>query len=130
HSGQSREAKQLIESVQITSPDVAAQRLFDTGELQRSADKDDDFLNTVNQLRQTAPASPYLEQALLYVGNIYLLRHDWDKAIDSYREIQTRFPQGQRAPYSNWKAAWLSLRQGRPAEAKAGFERQITLYPD
>jgi soluble lytic murein transglycosylase len=130
HSGQNREAKQLLDSVQATSSDIAAQRLYDLGEMQRASNDDDGFLRTVDQIRQTAAASPWLEQALLYAGNIYLLRHDYDHAIDSYREIQQRFPQGPRAPYANWKAAWLSLRQGRTSDAKNGFEQQIALYPD
>jgi TolA-binding protein len=130
HSGQNREAKQILESVQITSPEIAAQRLYDLGDLQRAANDDDGFLRTVAEIRQTSPASPWLEQALLYAGNIYLLRKDYDNAIAAYREIQQRFPNGPRAPYSNWKAAWLSLRKGRNAEAMTGFEQQIALYPD
>ena len=129
HSGQNREAKQLLDSLQITSPEIAAERLFDLGEMQRATNDDDGFLRTVDQIRQTAPTSSWLEQALLNAGNIYLLRHDYEKAIDSYREIQTRFPQGPRAPYANWKASWLSLRQGRASDAKNGFEQQIALYP-
>jgi soluble lytic murein transglycosylase len=130
HSGQSREARQLLDSVPVTSPEIAAQRLYDIGEMQRSANDDDGFLKTVDQIRQAAPTSPWLQQALLYVGNIQLLRHDYDKAIDAYRELQQRFPGGPRSPYAHWKAAWLSLRQGRTADAKAGFEQQIALYPD
>jgi soluble lytic murein transglycosylase len=129
-SGQSREAKQLLDSVQISSPEIAAQRLYDIGEMQRASNDDDGFLKTVDQIRQAAPTSPWLQQALLYVGNIYLLRHDYDKAIDAYRELQQRFPGGPRSPYAHWKAAWLSLRQGRTAEAKTAFEQQIALYPD
>ena len=129
HSGQDREAKPLLASIQITSPDIAAERLWDLGEMQRAANDDDGFLKTVAEIRQTAPASPWLEQALLYAGNIYLLRHDNDNAIAAYREIEQRFPTGPRAPYSHWKASWLSLRQGRTADAKTGFEQQIALYP-
>ena len=130
HSGQNREAKQWLETVQIASPEIAAERLYDLGEMQRAANDDDAFLRTVADIRQAAPTSPWLEQALLYAGNIYLLRHDYDKAIDAYREIEQRFPSGLRAPYSHWKAAWLSLRQGRTADAKILFEQQIALYPD
>src|SRR5581483_7548909 len=45
------------------------------------------------------------------------------------RELEQRFPQGSRAAYAHWKVAWLSLRKGRNAEAKTGFEQQIALYP-
>ncbi|MCU1271809.1 MAG: Lytic transglycosylase, catalytic [Acidobacteriaceae bacterium] len=130
HSGQDREVKPLLNSVDSTSPEIAARKLYDIGELQRAANDDDGFLRTVDQIRQAAPTSPWLEQALLYVGNIYLLRKDYDKAIDAYREIETRFPGGARSPYSHWKVAWLSLRKGRDAEAKTEFEQQIEMYPD
>ena len=130
HSGQSKEAKRLLDSLQATTPEVAAQRLFDLGEMQRNADDDDGFLRTLAQIRDVAPTSPWLEQGLLGAANIYLLRHDYDKAIDSFREMEVRFPGGPRAHYAHWKVAWLSLRQGRTAQAKTEFEQQIALYPD
>jgi soluble lytic murein transglycosylase len=129
-SGQERDAKRLLDSVPVTSPEVAAQRLFDIGEIQRGANHDDDYLKTVADIRSAAPTSPWLEQALLNAANIYLLRRDYDKTIDTFRELEQRFPSGPRAPYAHWKVAWLSLRQGRTAEAKQGFEQQIALYPD
>jgi len=130
HSGQSKEAKRLLDSLQSTTPEVTAQRLFDIGEMQRNADDDDGFLRTLAQIREAAPTSPWLEQGLLGAANIYLLRHDYDKAIDSFREMEQRFPGGPRAHYAHWKVGWLSLRQGRTAEAKTAFEQQIALYPE
>ena len=99
-----------------------------SAEIARSTNDDDSFLRLVDDLRQTYPTSSWLEQALLAAGNIYLLRRDYDKAIDSFRELQQRFPNGGRASYAHWKAAWLSLRQGRNAEAKQAFDNQIALY--
>lgn len=130
HSGQSKEAKRLLESMTTPSPELAARRLYDIGEMQRDSDDDDGFVKTVDQIRQAAPTSVWLQQSLLYAANIFLLRKDYDKAIDYYRELEQRFPDGPRAPYSHWKVAWLSLRQGRTAEAKVGFEEQIARYPD
>jgi len=130
HSGQEREAKRLLDSVSVTTPEVAAQRLYDIGEMQRGANDDDAYLKTVADIRAAAPTSPWLDQALLNAANIYLLRKDYDKTIDSFRELEQRFPGSPRAPYSHWKVAWLSLRQGRTAEAKQGFDQQIVLYPE
>src|ERR1700688_2364165 len=110
--------------------EMNAERLFNLGEIARGANDDDSFLRIVDQLRQMAPTSTWLEQALLSAGNIYLLRKDYDHAIDSYRELQVRFPAADRASYAHWKVAWLSLRQGRTADAKTGFEQQIGLYPN
>ncbi len=129
HDGRNKEAKKALESIPTPTPDLSAERLFNLGEIARASDDDDGFLRILEELRQSAPTSPWLEQALLSAGNIYLLRRDYDRAIDSYRELQERFPNGGRASYAHWKAAWLSLRQGRNAEAKKEFEDQIGLYP-
>ena len=130
HASQSREAKKVLDSISSTDPEINAERLYNLGELARSANDDDAFLRCLDQLRETSPTSPWLEQSLLSAGNIYLLRRDYDKAIDSFRELQARFPNGARASYAHWKATWLSFRQGRTEEAKAGFEKQIALYPE
>jgi soluble lytic murein transglycosylase len=130
HAGQDREARKILDSLPTSTPEVAAQRLFYIGEMQRGAGHDDDYLKTVDQIRSAAPTSPWLDQALLNAANIYLLRKDYDKTIGSFRELEQRFPGGARAPYAHWKVAWLSLRQGRNDVAKKGFEQQIELYPD
>ncbi len=128
-SGHGKDAKHLLESLQGLNEDQSAQKLYLLGEAARASDDDDGFLNIVGQLRQQTPTSRWLEQALLVQGNIYLLRRDYDHAIDAYRELQARFPNGTRASYAHWKAAWLTLRQGRKDEAKKEFEEQIALFP-
>ena len=57
------------------------------------------------------------------------MHHEYDQALDAFREAQQRFPDGPRASYVHWKAAWLTLRQGRNEDAKKAFEEQITIYP-
>ena len=47
-----------------------------------------------DHMRANTPKSPWLESALIPTGNMYLLRKDYDRAIDYYREIHERFPQG------------------------------------
>jgi soluble lytic murein transglycosylase len=129
HADRDKEAKKALEAMPATTPELEAERLFNLGEIARGANDDDGFLRILEQLRQTAPTSSWLEQALLSAGNVYLLRRDYDRAIDSYRELQQRFPNSGRASYAHWKATWLSLRQGRRADAVKGFEEQIGLYP-
>jgi soluble lytic murein transglycosylase len=129
-SGRSKDAKQVLNSTPDSTPDIAAQKLFLLGEVARGANEDDEFLRLQGQLRQSAPSSQWLEQSLLAAGNVYLLRRDYDHAIDAYREMQQCFPNGARASYAHWKVAWLSLRQGRNEEAKQEFEQQIALYPN
>jgi soluble lytic murein transglycosylase len=128
-SGQNKEAKKILDSLPSSPAELNAQRLFNLGETARATDDDQGFLRNLADLRQAAPTSSWLQQSLLAAGNFYLLKPDYDKAIDAYRELQQRFPNAGRASYAHWKVAWLSLRQGRNAEAKAGFEQQIALYP-
>lgn len=129
HAGENREAKRILESLRPSTAEINAERLFNLSEIARATNDYDAFLRNVDQLRQSYPTSYSLEQALLSAGNIYLIRHDYDKAIDAYRELQERFPNGGRASYAHWKVAWLSLRQGRTAEAHQELEDQIALYP-
>lgn len=128
-SGQNKEAKKVLEALTSSTPEINAQRLFNLGEVARATDDDEGFLRNLADLRQAAPTSVWLQQELLAAGNFYLLKPDYDKAIDAYRELQQRFPDAGRASYAHWKVAWLSLRQGRKDEAKTGFEQQIGLYP-
>ena len=128
-SGRNKDAKQILIGVPDTPIEISAQKLFLLGEVARATDDDSGFLQFQAELRQTVPDSLWLEQSLLAAGNMYLVKKDYDHAIDAYRELQQRFPNGNRASYAHWKVAWLSLRQGRNEEAKQEFERQIALYP-
>lgn len=126
----SKTARQILTAMGAQTGDNEAHRLYLLSETQRSTSDEDAVQQTLTQLRQFGPASPWLEQALLSAGNMYLLKRDFDHAIDYYRELQQRFPDGTHASSAHWKAAWLTFRQGRTAEARQAFEDQIALYPD
>jgi peptidoglycan lytic transglycosylase len=128
-SGRNREAKAELSSVAATTPEQNAQRLYLLAEVAWASDQNDFFYQTVDQLRQTAPTSSWLESALLSVANLHLVHHEYDQALDAFRELQQRFPKGAKASYAHWKAAWLTLRMGRNDEAKKLIEEQIAAYP-
>ena len=129
-SDRSHDARQLLLSMGAQTGDAEAERLYLLSETARSTSDEEAVQRTLNDLRQFGPASPWLEQALLSAGNMYLLKRDYDRAIDHFRELQQRFPKGGHASSAHWKAEWLSFRQGRTDEARKGFEDQIALYPD
>ena len=129
-AGRNREAKAELTSLPGANADQAAQRLYILGEVAWALDENEAFYRTVDQLRQQAPASPWLEAALLSVGNLHLVHHEYDEALSAFRELQQRFPNGSRASYAHWKAAWLTLRMGRNDEAKKEFDEQIAMYPN
>jgi soluble lytic murein transglycosylase len=129
-SDRSHDARQLLLSMGAQSGDAEAERLYLLSETARSTSDEEAVQRTLNELRQFGPSSPWLEQALLSAGNMYLLKRDYDRAIDYFRELQQRFPKGGHASSAHWKSEWLSFRQGRTDEARKGFEDQIALYPD
>jgi soluble lytic murein transglycosylase len=129
-SGGSRDARQILTAMGAQTGDAEAERLYLLSETQRSTSDEEAVERTLNELRRFGPASPWLEQALLSAGNMYLLKRDYDRAIDYFRELQQRFPNGGHASSAHWKAAWLTFRQLRIEEARQGFEQQIALYPD
>jgi soluble lytic murein transglycosylase len=129
-SSSSNDARKVLTSMGVQSGDAEAERLYLLSETARSTSDEESVQRTLNDLRQFGPSSPWLEQALLSAGNMYLLKRDYDHAIDYFRELQQRFPNGTRASYAHWKASWLAFRQGRTDEARKGFEDQIALYPD
>lgn len=129
HAGRDHEAKSELRAVSGLTPEQSAQRLYVLGEVAWASNDNDEFYRTVNELRQTAPTSTWLESALLSVANLHLVHHEYDQALDAFRELQQRFPTGARASYAHWKAAWLTLRQGNNDDAKKLFEEQIALYP-
>ena len=128
-SGRNREAKTELADLPGATADQNAQRLYILGEIAWASNDNDEFYRTVNELRQAAPTSTWLEQALLSVANLHLVHHEYDQALDAFRELQQRFPTGSRASYAHWKAAWLTLRFGRNQEAKKQFDEQIGMYP-
>jgi soluble lytic murein transglycosylase len=128
-AGKNRDAKSELATLPNASPEQMAHRLYILAEVAWSSDDNNEFYRTVEELRQSAPTSPWLEAALLSVANLHLVHREYDQALDSFRELQQRFPSGSKASYAHWKAAWLGFRLGRKEEAKKQFEEQISLYP-
>ena len=127
--GQVKDARAALDQIPDDSSEASAEKWYQRAEIARD-DNDDDGLNGIlTHMRTATPTSQWLEAALLTAGNMYLLRKDYDHAIDMYREIHERFPNSAKASYAHWKCAWLTYRQNRPEEAKKYFEEQIEFYP-
>lgn len=124
-----RDAKRVLDSVQNLTPDQEAERQYNLATIARAQNDEAAVVKYTGQVRAASAQSPSLEQALLLTGNMFLVKPDYDRAIDAYRELATRFPNGAQGPYAHWKVAWLSLRMGRNADAQREFEQQIALYP-
>jgi soluble lytic murein transglycosylase len=129
-SGETREAQSWLDQIPPSAAgEIYGQKLYNNLEIARNANDEDRVNSYLAQLRERAPNSNWLQEGLFISANMYMLKHDYDHAIDNYREIQQRFPQGPRAAYAHWRAAWFDLRMGRNDEAMRQFREQIELYP-
>ncbi len=128
-NGDTRLAHQALDQIPDDSSEASAEKWYQQAVIARNANDDGSLSNILEHMRTVTPHSPWLEQALLIAGNMYLLRKDYDHALDYYREIHQRFPTGTTAAYAHWKAAWLTYLENRHDEAKKYFEEQIEFYP-
>jgi peptidoglycan lytic transglycosylase len=127
--GNTRKAKDALARIPDDGSDASAEKWYKQLEIARNANDDGTVANILEHMRSRTPKSPWLEEALFSTGNMYLLRKDYDRAIDYYRELHERFPEGNKAAYAHWKCAWLTYMQNRRDQAKKYFEEQIEFYP-
>ncbi len=129
HEGQTGPARAALDQIPDDGSDASAEKWYQRAEIARNANDDAELTNILQHMRLATPKSPWLESALLTAGNMYLLRKDYDRAIEMYREVHDRFPASAKASYAHWKCAWLTYRQNRTEQAKKYFEEQIEFYP-
>ncbi len=118
-----------VEHLPVTSDDSAALKMYLQSELARNDGKTDEHDALVQQMMTQYPHSRWLEEALYSGGNMYLLKHDNQKAIEAYMALVQRFPHSIYAPNAHWRAAWLNYRQRNYPEAARLMDEQITSYP-
>ena len=61
---------------------------------------------------------------------MYLLKRDYDHAIDLFPRIAAAFSKGYSCLLRALEGSMAGFRQGRTEVARKGFENQIALFPD
>ncbi|MGD0627807.1 MAG: transglycosylase SLT domain-containing protein [Terracidiphilus sp.] len=118
-----------VQDLADTNDDHGARRLYLLMELARDRKDEQDQQRIVASLETRFPHSPWLAEALLSSGNMYMLKRDYSAAVEYYSYLATHFPENSNAAYAHWRAGWLSYRQGLYADAERLFDEQIKLYP-
>jgi soluble lytic murein transglycosylase len=132
HDHRRDDAQKLFDTVLQSfdsDADSKAEALYFLAEIARDKDDRDRLSDRITQLRNIAPQSPWLQQALLTSANMHLLKKEYEQAVRDYSEIYTRDRNGKYSPYAHWKAAWLTYRMGKKDDAKRLFEEQVSFYP-
>ena len=123
HDGNTRDARAALDRIPDDGSEASAEKWYQRAEIARTANDEAALTTILEHMRSTTPKSPWLESALFTAGNMYLLRKDYDRAIDYYRELHERFPTGTKAAYAHWKCAWLTYRQNSQGAGQEIFRR-------
>jgi soluble lytic murein transglycosylase len=117
-----------VERLPQTSDDSAALKLYMLAELSRSEDDRAGHDAVIAEMVQRFPNSRWLEEALYSGGNMYLLKHDAQQAINQYTLLVKMFPNSTYAPSAHWRATWLNYRIRNYSEAARLMDEQIIRY--
>ncbi len=119
-----------LSAVSDSNDENGAHRLYLMMELARSNNDLATQQQLVADLRTRFSTSPWLAEALLSSGNLYMLRHDYPSAIPYYTELARQFPQSKYADDAHWRATWLTYRLRNFPEAERMMDEQLTLFHD
>jgi soluble lytic murein transglycosylase len=132
--------KHDVEELPDTNDEAGARRLYLLMELARDDNDSAIQQSLVKEMETRFPTSPWLAEALLSSGNMYLLTKDYPTAVRYYVDLSTRFPYACDSHHSgpcfngtpgvHWRAAWLTYRLGDFAGAARMMDEQIREYPD
>ncbi|NYF80490.1 transglycosylase SLT domain-containing protein [Granulicella arctica] len=123
-----RLSRRDVEQLPQTGDDSAALKLYLESELDRNEDNRSGHDALIAQMVQRFPQSRWLEEALYSGGNMYILKHDSAKATYDYLLLVKLFPNSTYAPSAHWRAAWMSYRMRKYADAARLMDEQIQQY--
>lgn len=123
-----RIGRREIESLPNTADDTAAAKLYMLAEISRSEKNEEEHTAIISKMVNQNANSRWLEEALYSGGNMYLLKHDSQRAIYHYSLLVQLFPKSTFAPSAHWRAAWMNYRMRNYGEAARLMDEQILRY--
>jgi soluble lytic murein transglycosylase len=117
-----------VERLPETADDTAAAKFYMLAEISRNEKNEDEHAAVISQMVKRFPTSRWLEEALYSGGNMYLLKHDSQRAIYHYELLVQLFPKSTYAPSAHWRAAWMNYRLRNYTQAARLMDEQILRY--
>lgn len=87
------------------------------------------MLDTLNELSNLYPQSPFYASALDSVAFYYIRQGKWAEAGAYSASLVQRFPDSELAAKSRFQAAWSAFLAGQWQNAEKGFEEYAALFP-
>ncbi len=126
--GQDATALKWLAALRVTSPEADAERLYYLLTSARRLGRTSEMLAALEQLTARYPRSPWRLEALVAVGNHYLLQNDVSRYEPIFRACADGFPESSQAAYCHWKVAWAAYLSRKPG-AKALLEEHLRRFP-
>ena len=117
-----------LKSLELTSPEADAERLYYVAECERRLEKDADLLTTVDRFRERYPESPWRLKALVSAANRFLIQNRPEVYEPLYRACYEGFPSDPQAANCHWKVAWSAWLRRR-GEAGEALRAHLVRYP-
>jgi soluble lytic murein transglycosylase len=126
---ENRPAYDYLKSLQLSSPESDAERLYYLLECARRLDRIDEMRSFLDRLSESYPKSVRRFDGLLSAANYYTSHRESEAAEPLYRTCYEAFPEEPRAALCQWKVAWTAYMRD-PAGAAPLLEAHLTRYPD
>jgi soluble lytic murein transglycosylase len=115
-------------ALEITDPDVDAERFYSLAEHYRAQQLEDQMIAAVESAATRAPSSLWSESALFLAGNYFWVKLDRDRASGYYARIVNQFPTSPDANPAQWRVAWTAVLK-READAAELLQEHLQRFP-
>ncbi len=101
----------------------AALRLYESG-------KYADSRQAMSKFLEAHPSSPYVPNALYWIGETYYSQSQWGEAIMGFKDVVSRFPKHAKAADALLKLGMSYARLGDKDNARFHYEALLEDFPD
>jgi soluble lytic murein transglycosylase len=117
-----------LAAMQITDPDVDAERSYALAQYYRDQQQEPQMVAAVEAAVTRAPTSAWAAASLFLAGNYYWVQLDRAHASAYYQRVVDGFPNGQDTPSAQWRVAWTATLTRQPNAAEL-LEQHLRNYP-
>jgi soluble lytic murein transglycosylase len=121
-------ARKALEPYLRNASRVAEARFFYLSAV-REQGNHQQYIDLTRALAADFPDSSWTEEALNNLGTHYILVDEDAKAAETFKELYTKFPNGERAERAAWKYGWSAYRARDYDETIRVFESAAATFP-
>ncbi|MBV8820344.1 MAG: transglycosylase SLT domain-containing protein [Acidobacteriaceae bacterium] len=117
-----------LQSLQLTSADLEAERLYYLVRCARRLDRPQEFAPALERLAAVQSKSKWRLQTYLAAGDFYWLKHDVAAAESIYQPCASEFAGTGEAAECQWRLAWIAYSR-RQTSSDDQFKTLVKVYP-